>query len=353
MRLAGLIVGLVGSLVGTGVVAGAAYYGWEIYTTSAIDHRIGRFKRAVENLDADVKFEVREPFGPEFTIENVVIISDDKEIRAERIELKRFDWQNPDQPRFSEFVVRGVKFKGDIFGSEIGDILAEAKFEHITFDFFFNHEYREEVIDDPRARGGKRKQGRVLIKDARMEIKGLGTLLASFDLEDWHAKPRTTARLVREFPPIIRIIGERVKLKSAELAYQDSGFMNAYIDAKASATGKSWLTARGDIVRDMQRAAREGRTNVANQLYTVLIRYVERNETITGMELSIKPEQPMELRKMHAMWEANPKAFYENSNVVAKLGPAKKREPRPDESKREERREDKPKPKPDARRQQR
>src|SRR5687767_11859554 len=129
MRLAGLIVGLVGSVLGTGAVAGAAYYGWEIFTASAIDQRIGRFKRAVENLDADVKFEKFEgqPLSPDFAVEKVVILSDDKEIRAERIELKRFDWENPDAPRFSEFVIRGVKFKGDIFGAELGQILAEAK----------------------------------------------------------------------------------------------------------------------------------------------------------------------------------------------------------------------------------
>ncbi len=330
MRMAGLMVGLMGGVLGTGAVAGAAYYGWELFNAGSVEQRVVRLKKTIEEADIEVKYEkfVGDAMSPSFALENVVFTSDESQVRAERVEIKRYDWRHAETPRFSEFVIRGVRFKGDIFGSEIGQILAEAKFDQIVFDFHFGHEYVEETIDDPKARGGKRKQGRVVVKDARMEIRDLGTLAASLDLEDWHAKPRTAARLVRELPPVIRIVGERVKIKSVELRYQDSGFMNAYIDAKAAATNKRWLTARGDIVRDMQRAAREARTDVANRLYTALIRYVERHETVTGIELKFTPDAPIELRKMHAMWEANPKAFYENLKVTAQLGPTKPREER-------------------------
>jgi hypothetical protein len=329
MRI-GIVVGLFGAVIGLGALAGAGYFAVDWFKKGAIEARTARITKAFDNLDADIKYERTSGTieQPDFALENITIISDEKEIRAERLEVKRYDWQRPEAPHFSEIVVRGLKFKGDVFGSDIGTILAEAKFEQVTFDFFFSHEYSVETIDDPKARGGKRQLARVVVRDARLEIKGLGTLSATFEFDDWHAKSKLGARQDRELPPFIRLIGERVKLKLAEVRFRDSGFLKAYIEARASAENKPFLRARGDIVRDMQRAAREGKTTVAIALYTELIRYVERHERQPGIELTMAPEAPVELRKVHAMWLANPKGFYENMKITAKLGEAKPQEPR-------------------------
>ncbi len=329
MRI-GIFVGLFGAVIGLGALAGAGYFAADWFKKGAIDARTARITKALDSLDAEVKFE---RFSgtieqPDFALEKVVIVSDEKEIRAERLEVKRYDWQRPEAPHFSEIVVRGMTFKGDIFGSDIGAILAEAKFESVTFDFYFTHDYAVETVDDPKARGGKRDVAKVVIRDARLEIKGLGTLSATFEFDDWHAKAKLGARKDRELPPFVRLIGERVKLKLAEVRFRNSGFLKAYIEAKGSAEKKPFLRARSDIVRDMQRAAREGKTTVAIKLYEELIRYVERHERFPGIELTVAPEAPVELRKVHAMWLENPKGFYEKMKVTAKLGEAKPQEPR-------------------------
>src|SRR5262249_2896045 len=155
---AGLIVGLVGSVVGTATVAGASYLAWDQFKSAAVSSRLTAFEKFKDTLDIEIEYKssVGEVLSGSFALEKVVIISDDKRVEVERVEFKNFDWKNPGQPRFGAIALTGMKFKGDVFslvlGPEIGKVLEDAKFENVIVDAALEHETGEEEVEDPKTK---------------------------------------------------------------------------------------------------------------------------------------------------------------------------------------------------------
>jgi hypothetical protein len=346
----GLMVGMLGSLLGTAAVAGASYYGWELYSAGSVTKRLAAFEKFKDALDIEIEFakSTGEALSPDFALEKVTIISDDKRVEVERVEFKRFDWKNPQQPRFAAIVLTGMKFKGDVFalvlGPEIGKVLEDAKFENVVVDAALEHEAGEEEVEDPKTKR-KVKQSKVTIKELRLAFRDLATVTATIELRDFAVKPKAVARQARELPPLVRLLGEGVQFAGMRLVFEDKGLMKAMIDAKAREIGKGELQARGVFVRELQKDAQTTRSAVGSNrfdkdYFEVMIRYIGGGyERTTGFTLTAAPPAPIELRRLFVMWDANRGGFFDKFNPKLALGgpraPPPKRDPKKDEPKRE------------------
>lgn len=352
MRL-GLIVGMVGSLIGSATVAGASYLAVEQYKQAVFRRGSVALERFKDVLDIEVKNDA--PAGDiasgEFTLANVKLISDDKVVEVERAEFKRFDVKNPEQPRYAWIVLTGMKFKGDVFsvvlGPEIGKVLADQKYENVLVDAVLEYEAGEEEVEDP-ATKKKVKQYRVNVKQLKLTFRDLATFSVTAELRDFTAKPKAVARKAREEPPLVRLLGEKVQLAGLQFVFEDKGLMKAFIDAKAREIGKGELQARGVFVRELQRDAQATRSAVGSNrfdkdFFEPMIRYIGGGyERTNGFTIDAKPPAPIEIRRLFVMLDANRGGFFDKFNPKLTIGPARAAPPRREEPKKKE----EPKPAP-------
>lgn len=353
MRL-GLIVGMVGSLLGSAAVAGASYLAVEQFKAAAVATRLVGLERFKDILDIDVKHgsPIGDVMTGAFTLPNVKLISDEKTVDVERAEFKRFDWKNPEQPRYASIVLTGMKFKGDVFsvvlGPEIGKVLEEQKFENLLVDAVIEYEAGEEEVEDPKTKR-KVKQYRVDVKELKLVFRDLAAFTMTADLRDFATKPRAVARKAREEPPLVRLLGENVQLGGLKLVFEDKGLMKAFIDAKAREIGKGELQARGVFVRELQRDAQTTRSAVGSNrfdkdFFEPMIRYIGGGyERANGFTIDSKPPAPIEIRRLFVMLEANRGGFFDKFNPKLTIGPARAAPPRREEPKKKK---EEPKPAP-------
>lgn len=356
MRL-GLIVGMVGSLVGSAAVAGASYLAVEQFKTSAVEKRLAAFEKVKDILDLDVKFQssTGEVMTGSFSLVGVTIISDDKRVEVEKAEFRRFDFANPGQPRFASITLTGMKFKGDVFsvvlGPEIGKVLEDQKFENVLVDATLDYETVDDEVEDPKTKR-KVKRQKVMVKELKLAFRDLATFTATLELTEFTLKPKAVARQVREEPPLVRLLGENVQLAGLKLTFDDKGLMQAFIDAKAREIGKGDLQARGHFVRELQKDAQTTRSAVGSNrfdgdFFVPMIRYIERFDRFNGFTLEARPPAPIELRRLFVMAEANRGGFFDKFNPKVTVGPARAAAPRREEPKREEpKKKEEPKPRP-------
>jgi hypothetical protein len=358
MRL-GLIVGMVGSLVGTAAVSWAGYEAYDNYKRAAVEKRLSAFEKVKDILDLDVKFasSTGEVMSGSFTLSDVTIISDDKSVKVEKVEFKRYDFANPSQPRYASIALTGMKFKGDVFsvvlGDEIGKVLEDQKFENIVVDAALDFESGEEEFEDPKTKK-KAKRQKVVVKELRLAFRDLATFTAAIELTEFTLKAKAIARQARQEPPLVRLLGESVQLANLKLVFEDFGLMKAFIDAKAREIGKGELQARGVFVKELQKDAQTTRSAVGSNkfdrdYFEPMIRYIGGGyERANGFTLEAKPPQPIELRRLFVMADANRGGFYDKFNPKLAIGPAravtkrddpkKKEPPKKEEPKREPRR---------------
>jgi hypothetical protein len=364
----GLIIGMVGSLVGTATVAGASYLAWDQFQLAAGQRRLAPFEKFMDTLDIDIRLSdsskpISGMLSGDFVLENVTIISDDKRVEVERVAFKNFDWKNPAHPQFGSITLTGMKFKGDVFslllGPEIGKVLEEEQFANIMVDLTLEHESGEEIVEDPKTKK-KVKQNKVTIKELKLVFRSekekgsdapprhLATFTAQIDLRDFAVKPKSVARQAREEPPLVRLLGENVLFAGMKLVFEDGGLMKAFIDAKAREIAKGELQARGVFVKELQKDAQTTRSSVGSNkfdrdYFEPMIRYIGGGyERTNGFTIESKPAQPIELRRLFVMAEANRGGFYDKFNPKLTLGPQRaplKKDPPP---KKEERREREP-----------
>lgn len=346
MRL-GLIVGMVGSLVGSATVAGASYLAVEQFKKAAVEKRLAAFEKVKDILDLDIKFQssTGEVMTGSFTLAGVTIISDDKRIEMERAEFQRFDFANPSQPRFATIALVGMKFKGDVFsvvlGPEIGKVLEDQKFENVIVDATLDYETAEDEVEDPKTKK-KVKRQKVMVKELKLAFRDLATFTTTLELTEFALKPKGVARQAREEPPLVRLLGESVQLAAMKLVFDDKGLMKAFIDAKARELGKGELQGRGHFVKELQKDAQTTRSAVGSNkfdrdYFEPMIRYIGGGyERANGFTLEAKPAQPIELRRLFVMAEANRGGFYDKFNPKLTIGPARAAPPKREEPKKKE-----------------
>jgi len=351
----GVVIGLVGSILGTATVAGASYLSVELLRAGSFEKRMASFEKFMDALDFDIQFPkdkvIGEAFSPNFTLQSVAIVSDDKRIEIEKVEFRKFDWNQPLQPRHSLIVFTGMKFKGDVFapvfGPEIAKVLEEEKLADVMVDAVFAHESADEEVEDPKTKR-KVKQKKVSITELKVVIRDLGTFTVSMELKDFQVVAKAVARKVTQMPPLVRLLGEGVQFAGMKVVYEDKGLMKAFIDAKARELGKGELQARGALVRELQKDAQATRSAVGSNRFNdtyfkPMITYIERYDRLTGFTLTATPPAPIELRRLVAMWEANRGGFFDKFNPKVTVGasrapPPQKKPEKPDKPA------DKPKP---------
>jgi hypothetical protein len=340
MRL-GLIVGMVGSLVGSAAVAGATYVALEQYRGARVTSQLSAFEKFKDVLDIEIEYAATkgEVLSGSFALEKVTVVSDNKRIAVERVEFKNFDWKNPGQPRFSSIVLTGLTLKSEdltrVFGPEIGKVLADANFKEVVVDGVLEHESGEAEGEDPKTKK-KVKQHKVAIKELTLAFRDLATFTATIELRDFAVKPKAVARQAREEPPLVRLLGENVLFAGMRLVFVDKGLMKAVIDAKAREIGKGELQARGVFVRELQKDAQTTRSSVGSNrfdkdYFEPMIRYIGGGyERANGFTLTAAPPAPIEIRRLFIMWDANRGGFFDKFNPKLALGPARpaaRREP--------------------------
>ena len=342
----GVVIGMVGSLVGSAAVAGASYYSWEIFQAGTLEKRLDGFNKLKDALDFELthKREVGEAFAPGFTLEDVEIVSDDKRIAVEKIEFKKFDWKTPHQPRFSQVVLTGMKLKTDVFapllGPDMAKVLEEAQITDVIVDAAFEHESGEETVEDPKTKQ-KIKRKTVSIKELRLNFRELGSIAASIELKDFDVKPKAVAKQAREMPPLVRMLGEQVQYASMKIVFEDKTMMKAIMDAKARELGKGELQARGFFVRELQRDATTTRGAVNSNrfdsdFFRPMMTYFERYDRHVGFTLTSSPPQPIEIRRLVVMWDANRGGFFDKFNPKVALGPTRAAPKREDPKKKDD-----------------
>jgi hypothetical protein len=352
MRL-GLIVGMVGSLLGSATVAGASYLAVEQYKQAVFSKGTSALDRFKDVLDIEVKHgtPVGDVAAGTFALVDVKLISDDKVVEVERAEFKRFDVKNPGQPRFASIALTGMKFKGDVFsvvfGPEIGKVLEEQKFENLLVDAVLEYQAGEEEVEDPKTKK-KVRQYKVDVTELKLVFRDLATFTITADLRDFATKPKAIARKAREEPPLVRLLGENVQLAGLKFVFEDKGLMKAVVDAKARELGKGELQGRGHFVRELQKDAQTTRSAVGSNrfdkdFFEPMIRYIGGGyERTNGFTIESKPPAPIELRRLFVMLEANRGGFFDKFNPKLTLGPARAAPPKREEPKKKE----EPKPAP-------
>ncbi len=356
MRL-GMIVGMVGSLVGSATVAGATYVAWDNFKNAAVTSRLSAFEKFKDVLDVEIEYKstTGEVLTGSFALLNVTLISDDKRIDVEKAEFKSFDWRNPSQPRFASIALTGMKFKGDVFsvvlGPEIGKVLEEEKFENIIVDAVLEYEASVEEVEDPKTKR-KVKQNKVDVKELKLVFRDLATFTATFDLRDFAVKPKAVARQVREEPPLVRLLGTNVQFAGMKLVFDDKGLMKAFVDAKARELGKGELQGRGYFVKELQKDAQTTRSSVGSNkfdrdFFEPMIRYIGGGyERTNGFTIEAKPAASIEIRRLFVMLEANRGGFFDKFNPKLTLGPQRAALPKREPAKKEEpKKKDEPKKK--------
>ncbi len=343
----GLIVGMVGSLVGSAAVAGASYLAFDQFRSAAVSSRLVSFEKFKDALDLEIEFKGTEGevMSGAFALLGVTLISDEKRVEVERADFKSFDWQNPGQPRFASIALTGMKFKGDVFsvvfGPEIGKVLEEQKFENLVVDGVLEYQAGEEEIEDPKTKK-KVKQYKVDVKELKLVFRDLAAFTMTTDLRDFTTKPKAIARKAREEPPLVRLLGENVQLAGLKLVFEDKGLMKAVVDAKARELGKGELQGRGHFVRELQKDAQTTRSAVGSNkfdrdFFEPMIRYIGGGyERTNGFTIEARPPAPIEIRRLFVMMEANRGGFFEKFNPKLALGPARPPPPKREEPKKKE-----------------
>ena len=342
----GIVIGMVGSLVGSAAVAGASYYSWEILQAGTLEKRLDGFNKLKDALDFDLthKREVGEAFTPGFALEEVEIVSDDKRIAIDKVEFRKFDWKMPHKPAFSHVVLTGMKLKVDVFepllGPDMAKVLAEANIASVIVDASFIHESGEETVEDPKT---KRKITRktVSIKELKLDFRELGTFTAEIELKDFDVRAKAIAKQAREMPPLVRLIGEHVQYASMKVKFDDKALVKAVMDAKAKELGKGELQARGSFVRELQKDATTTRGSVGSNrfddaFFKPMINYIERYERFTGLTLTSTPPEPIEIRRLVVMWDANRGGFFDKFNPKIALGPTRTAPPKKEDPKKKD-----------------
>jgi len=349
----GVVIGMVGSILGTAAVAGASYYSVELLRAGSFEKRMAGFEKFKDALDFEIEFKrsIGEAFSPDFALEGVIIVSDEKRIEVDRVEFKRFDWSAPAQPRFSHIIITGMKFKGDvfapIFGPEMAKVLEEEKLANVVVDAVFEHQAEDEEVEDPKTKR-KVKQKKVTIKEMKLHFRELGTFTVSIDFKDFDVRPKAVARqAAREMPPLVRLIGEQVLFAGMRVVFEDKGLMKAFMDAKARELSKADLQTRGALVKELQKDAQTTRSDVGSNrfdsdYFRPMMTYIERYDRLTGFTLTSTPPAPIEIRRLIVMWDANRGGFFDKFNpkvtvVAARAAPPKKEEKKPDKPKSPER----------------
>jgi len=350
MRL-GVVIGMVGSILGSAAVAGASYYSVELLRAGSFEKRMAGFEKFKDALDFEIEFKrsIGEAFSPDFALEGVTIVSDDKRIEVDRVDFKRFDWSAPAQPKFSLIVITGMKFKGDvfapIFGPEMAKVLEEEKLANVVVDAVFEHQAEDEEVEDPKTKR-KVKQKKVTIKELKLQFRDLGTFTISIDLKDFDVRPKAVARqAAREMPPLVRLIGEQVLFAGLRVVYEDKGLMKAFMDAKSREIGKADLQTRGTFVRELQKDAQTTRSAVGSNrfdgdYFRPMMTYIERYDRLAGFTLTATPPAPIEIRRLIVMWDANRGGFFDKFNPKVTVGATRAAAP----PKKDEKKPDKPKP---------
>jgi hypothetical protein len=335
---------MVGSLVGTATVAGASYLAWDQFRSAAVHNRLAAFEKVKDVLDLDVEYKssTGEVMTGSFTLVGVTLISDEKRVEVEKAEFKSFDFKNPGQPRFASIALTGMKFKGDVFsvvlGPEIGKVLEDQKFENVLVDAVLDYESGEDEVEDPKTKR-KVKQHKVTVKELRLVFRDLATFTATIELRDFALKAKAVARQAREEPPLVRLLGENVQLSAMKLVFEDKGLMKAFVDAKAREIGKGELQARGVFVKELQKDAQTTRSAVGSNrfdrdYFEPMIRYIGGGyERANGFTLEAKPPQPIELRRLFVMADANRGGFYDKFNPRITIGPARAAAPKREDPK--------------------
>jgi hypothetical protein len=164
----------------------------------------------------------------------------------------------------------------------------------------------------------------------------------TLELTEFTLKPKSVARQAREEPPLVRLLGESVQLAALKLVFDDKGLMKAFIDAKARELGKGELQGRGHFVRELQKDAQATRSAVGSNkfdrdYFEPMIRYIGGGyERTNGFTLEAKPAQPIELRRLFVMADANRGGFYDKFNPKLVLGPQRAAAPKREEPKKKE-----------------
>ena len=257
-----------------------------------------------------------------------------------------------------------MKFKGDVFSvvlghqvPEIGKVLETIRNSRSVVlgpeswseirDATLDYETVDDEVEDPKTKRMVKRQ-KVMVKELTLAFRDLATFTATLELTEFTLKPKGVARQVREEPPLVRLLGESVQLAAMKLVFEDKGLMKAFIDAKARELGKGELQGRGHFVRELQKDAQTTRSAVgSNRLdrdyFEPMIRYVGGGyERANGFTLEAKPPQPIELRRLFVMAEANRGGFYDKFNPRLTIGPARAAAPKREEPKKKE----EPKPRP-------
>jgi hypothetical protein len=293
------IVATIGGVLGLALLAGGSYAALEIYSGQQGRQRA---EALVDPLRRDgnvitlgpVRGELR---GDKLVIRDVTVNTPaGRRLTIGAVRVGRYDWDNPDRPRFADVSVEGIRIDLGKIDKALRDALDTVKLSDVVIDARLVQDY------DP-------KTGIFELRNFTLAARNWGTLTLAIKVRGWD--PSTLGKLsggITGWPSLLGVAGAQTELHHFQLRFEDKGAVEAYFRVRAALDGGGWERERRATVRALARMARRTKDRIAREALTAFADFLQKPAVLTAV---VKPATPVQLGRLGAIWAIDPDGLKE------------------------------------------
>jgi len=287
------IKGILGAAISLILLTGATYAAGTLYLESAARERAEIIIGDLRKRGATVTYAGIDSalLSSGLSIRDVRIVTPTKQTyRIRSIDVRNFDWQNPEQPRHVDIRLNGVavdpsglamlpKEFRDLFGGDT------------RFDFDVQHRY------DPQTRT-------IELKKFTLSGEKLGTLTLSFKIGNFTMPQGQLMQNGQPSPMVLmQLFAGGTTFDGAAVRFSDSGLVDRLFKAYAAKEGEEEAKVKADMIRSLRRERRRVKFAIQRELIDALIGFIQKPGTIAIVS---KPPQPIPVGRFISRFAANP-----------------------------------------------
>lgn len=288
------IVATIGGLVGLALLAGGSYAALDLYADDQARRRAESLADPLRRQGNVVTLgPVRgQVMGDKLVIRDVRVNTlGGRRLTIGAVRVNRFDWANPDKPRYADVSVEGMRIDLGKIDRTLRDALDTVKLSEVVIDARLVQTFDPET-------------GIFELKNLTVSARIWGTLTVALKVRGWD--PGTLGKFsggVTSLPALLGVIGAQTELHGFALRFEDKGAVEAFFRVRGALQGRSWRRERRDAVRTLRRLAKRTKDRIAREALTAFATFLEKPAVI---RVVVKPASPVQMGRLGALWAIDP-----------------------------------------------
>jgi hypothetical protein len=268
-----LIVGIVGAVVGTLIVAAGA---WLALDTVANAYARERAQIIVEQLNSggrEIAYDSVsvDTLSQQVSMTGLVIRQDGEEAaRIGRLTVAGYDWQNPRQPRFMDIRLRGLNPSTRDADPAQQALMTAMGINRLNARMAYRHDPQTQVLT---------------LENLSVGVPGSASLRAE-------ARFGNVAAIGFEDVGAAQAALLQATFIGAEIVYEDGGLTRRLIDTLSQAETVDAAQARQGLIAQAQEARDEAEDPFARKLFETIAEFLA-NENAERIRITARPENPV------------------------------------------------------------